>query len=237
VDITAPGVSVFAPTVASEPGSGVNRGWAELNGTSFSTPMVAAAATWLRQARPDLDARQVGRALTLSATDLGLTGRDQEYGEGTLNIEAALTVTAPSPDPMEPNDDIEWLDGSLLKKKSPFLMKPGKSKRKSVTATLSRTKDAADVYRVKIAPRSKVLITSIQLESDVKLEVFKPKVKSILKPGTNLIVRSDRPRSKTEGVRVRNLKRKAQVIYVAVTPSTRTVDEYSRYKLNIFGNK
>jgi len=241
VDITAPGVSVFAPTVTIEAGTGagtgITRAWANLDGTSFSTPMVAAAATWLRQARPDLDARQVGRALTSSALDLGAVGRDPVFGEGSLNIDAALTVTAPSPDPMEPNNDVEWLNGSLLRKKSAFLWKPGKSRRKSITATLSRTKDPADVYRVKIPRRGKVLITTAQLESDVKLEIFKPKVKSILKPGKNLIVRSDRPRTKTEGVRVRNLKRKPQFIYVAVTPSSRTVDEYSRYKLNVFGSK
>lgn len=241
VDITAPGVSVFAPTVGSGEGAGTitgtKRGWANLDGTSFSTPMVAAAATWLRQARPNLDARQIGRILTSSATDLGDPGRDPDYGEGSLNIEAALTVTAPLPDPLEPNNDIEWLNGSLLPKESAYLWKPSNGKRRSISATLSRSKDAADVYRVKIARRSKILITTAQLESDVELQVFKPGLKSILKPGKNLIVRSDRPRTKTEGVRVRNLKRKPQFVYVSVTPSTRSVDEYLGYKLSVFGNK
>jgi|GEM_PF-653105 len=242
VDITAPGVQIFAPTITTaetsdgtSAGSVIKRGWGLISGTSFSTPMVSAAATWLLQARPDLDARQVGRALTSSATDRGAPGRDPQYGEGILNIEAALTVRAPSTDPMEPNDDIPWLDGSLLRKKAAFLFKPGAAKRKSVTATLSRTKDAADVYKVKVPARGKVLITGAQYQGDIELRVLKSKAKSIIKPGRNLIVKSDRPRTKTEGVRVTNLKPKPQTIYVAVTPSTRTYLEYSRYHLSVFG--
>ncbi|HTU14350.1 MAG TPA: S8/S53 family peptidase [Solirubrobacterales bacterium] len=238
VDITAPGENVFAPSVsASADGTKVDRGWQNLNGTSFSTPMVAAAATWLRQARPDLDARQVGRALTSSATDIDTPGRDSQYGEGALNIEAALTVTAPPPDPMEPNDDIQWLDGSLLNKKAKFLYKPKKKgKRKaSVTATLSRVKDPADVYKVRIAAKGKVLITGAQYQSDIRIEVLKSKATTVTSPGKNLIVRSDRPRTKIEGVRIKNLKPKAQTIYVSVTQSARVFSDYSHYKLSVVG--
>lgn len=238
VDITAPGVDVFAPTVArSEDGKGIDRGWGEISGTSFSTPMVAAAATWLRQARPDLDARQIGRALTASAKDLGAPGRDPNTGEGLLNIESALTVTAPPADPMEPNDDIAWLDGSLLKKKAKFLYKSKrKGKRKaSLQATLSRAKDPSDVYKVRIAPGRKVLITAAQYRSDIRIEVLKSKATTITQPGSNVIVRSDRPRGKIEGVKIRNLKPKAQTVYVSVTQSPRSYSEYSRYRLTIVG--
>ena len=236
VDITAPGTAVFAPDVTVNANGGVKRGWSKQSGTSFSTPMVAAAADWLFQARPDLDASQVSKALTGSATDLGTPGRDDFYGAGQLNIDAALTVSAPSADAREPNNDIKWIDGSLLKK-APFLFKPGSGSSKAVTATLTQVEDAADVYRVKIARRRKVLITVAQYQGDVKLQVFKPKVKSILKPGKNLIVKSDRPRTKTEGVRVQNLKRKAQIIYVAVTPSARMITQNYRYRLSVFADK
>ncbi|MBK5232712.1 MAG: S8 family serine peptidase [Thermoleophilia bacterium] len=236
VDITAPGVAVFAPDVTTNPTGGVKRSWSKQSGTSFSAPMVSAAAAWLLEARPDLDAEQVSKALTHSATDLGAPGRDDQYGEGLLNIDAALTVTAPSADRREPNNDIKWIDGSLLKKAG-FLFKPGSGRSKAVTATLAQDEDPADVYRVKIAPRRKVLITGAQYQGDIKLEVFKPKVKSILKPGKNLIVKSDRPRTKTEGVRVQNLKRKAQIVYVAVTPSPHKVTENYRYRLSVFAGK
>ncbi|MGK2956144.1 MAG: S8 family peptidase [Solirubrobacterales bacterium] len=237
VDITAPGVSVFAPTVTQAPASVGSSGtikydWANQSGTSISAPMVAAAATWLKQARPDLDAQQIGRALTRSSTDVGALGRDPEYGEGLLNIDAALTVATPARDPMEPNDDIKWLTGALIET-ARFLYKPADGKEKAVTATLSRHKDPTDVYRVKIAPRSKVLITTAQYQGDIKVEVYKPKVKSISKPGKNLIVRSDQPKTKTEGVRVKNLKGKAQAIYVAITPGKRSANENFRYRLTV----
>ncbi len=236
VDITAPGVAVFAPDVTVSSTGGTRHGWSKQSGTSFSAPMVSAAAAWLLQSRPDLDAGQAAKALTDAATDLGALGRDDLYGKGLLNIDAALTVTAPPPDQREPNNDIKWIDGSLLKKAG-FLFKPGSGRSKAVTATLSQDEDAADVYRVKIAPRRKVLITGAQYQGDIRLQVFKPKVKTILKPRRSLIVKSDRPRTKTEGVRVQNLKRKAQVVYVAVTPSVRMATETYRYRLSVFKNR
>lgn len=238
VDISAPGVDVFASTVSkSADGKGVDRGWANLSGTSFSTPMVAAAATWLRQARPDLDARQVGRALTASATDRGAPGRDPEFGEGALNIESALTVTAPPRDPMEPNDDIAWLNGSLLKKKAKFLYKQKKKgkHKAAVSGTLSRAKDPADVYKVRIRANGKVLIAGEQYQSDVRIELLRAKAKTISHPNSDVVARSDRPRTKIEGVKIRNLKPKAKTVWVAVTQSPRSYSEYSRYKLSVTG--
>jgi hypothetical protein len=146
-------------------------------------------------------------------------------------------VSAPPRDPREPNDDIPWLDGSLLKKRAKVLFKPKRrGKRKAaVSGTLSRAKDPADVFRVRIAPRGKVLITGKQYRSDVRLDVLKGRADSIVKPGRNLIVRSDRPRNKLEGVRIRNLKPKAQTIWVSVTQSPRNYSEYSRYRLKVVG--
>lgn len=236
VDLTAPGVGVFAPALGVGPTGNVQRGWSNQSGTSFSAPMVSAAATWLLQSRPDLDATQAGRALTDSAIDLGPPGRDDEYGEGLLNIDAALTVPAPKADRREPNDDIKWIDGSLFKKAG-FLYKPGSGRKKAVTATLTQDEDPADVYRVKIPRRRKVLITGAQYQGDIKLKVFKPKVKSIFRSRRRLIVKSDRRRTKTEGVRVRNLKRKPQVIYVAVIPSPRKATLDYRYKLSVFAGR
>ncbi|MBK8295611.1 MAG: S8 family serine peptidase [Solirubrobacterales bacterium] len=236
VDITAPGVNVFAPSLSINPAGGATRGWSNQSGTSFSTPMVSAAATWLLQSRPDLDAGQAGRALAHSATDLGAPGRDDQFGDGLLNIDAAQTVAAPVADPFEPNENIKWIDGSLFRK-ARYLFKPRSGKRRSVTATLMQDEDPADVYRVKIARRKKVLITAAQYQGDIKLRVFKPRAKSIYRSRRSMIVKSDRRRSKTEGVRVRNLKRRAQVVYVAVTPSARKVTQNYRYKLSVFAGK
>ena len=236
VDITAPGQGIVSPFIAAGPpgtDQPLDLSWALNSGTSYSTPMVAAAAALLTQERPDLDARRIGRLLTASATDLGAPGRDPLYGEGLLNIDAALTSENPPADPREPNDDIEWIDGSRLNGKAGFVWKPGRKGSGSVVATLGRSKDPADVYRVRIAPRGKVLVTAAQYQGDVKLRVLRPKTKSIGTPKRQLIVRSDKARPKTEGVLVRNSKRKPQLVYVAVTVSKRWSGEYSRYKLKV----
>ncbi len=235
VDITAPGRSIYSPFVAagSDGTQSLDFSWALNSGTSFAAPMVAAAATMLSQERPGLEARQIGRLLTASASDLGDPGRDQLYGEGLLNLDAALVAGTPPADPREPNDDIDWVNGSLLNGKAGFVWKPGRKRAGSVTATLSRSKDPADVYRVRLAPRGKVLITAAQYQGDVKLKVFRPKARTISKSEGQIIVRSDKARPETEGVVVRNSKRKSQLVYIALTVSKRWAGEYSRYRLKV----
>jgi hypothetical protein len=233
VDITAHGDGILAPVVLSLGDGATDRSWGPVSGTSFSTPMVSAAATWLSQARPGLSSRQIGRVLTASATDLGDPGRDEAYGEGLLDIDGALAEPTPPDDPGEPNDDIVWVDGSLLKPASPWLWKPGKSRGGSTTATISIHKDPADVYRVKLAPRRSVLITAAQFQGDVVLRVLRPGAMSINKGKKQVIVRSDKASPRTEGVKVSNRKRRPQVVFVAVTRSPRQVAEYMRYRLGV----
>lgn len=235
VDISAPGASVLAPVVksATDGTKGVVRDWELLNGTSFAAPMVSAAAAWIAQLRPTLGNLQIGRLLTDSALDLGAPGRDPEYGEGLLSIDRSLVAATPMADPYEPNDDIQWLDGSLIKKKSPYLWRAGKGKRRILKATLSRDKDPADVYRVMIPARKSITVNVAQLEGDVVLAALKPSSTTIVKPGRNLIVRSNRPYPKTEGILVKNLKKKAQTVFVAITPSPSQVSENSKYKITV----
>jgi hypothetical protein len=232
VDITAPGDGILAPVILSLSDGTTDLNWGPVSGTSFSTPMVSAAATWLSQTRPNLSSRQIGRVLTASATDLGDKGRDDAYGEGLLDIDGALAQPTPPDDPGEPNDDIQWINGSLLKPASPWLWKPGKT-RGSTTATVSIHKDSADVYRVRLAPRRSVLITAAQFQGDVVLRVFRPRAKSINKGKKQVIVRSDKAKPKTEGVKVSNRKGRPQVVFVAVTPSPRQVAEHMRYRLEV----
>ncbi|HNN18543.1 MAG TPA: S8 family serine peptidase [Solirubrobacterales bacterium] len=236
VDLTAPGEKVLAPyeSDASVGGStGVDRTWREVSGTSFSAPMVSAAAAWLRQVRPNLGNLQINRLLTNSASDLGDPGRDPEYGAGLLSIEKSLSEPTPVQDPYEPNDDIRWINGSLLGVKSPYLWRAGSGKRRMITATLSRAKDPADVYRLLIPARRQIIANVTQLEGDIVLTAFKPKTRSIYKPGKNVIVRSNRAYPKTEGILVRNLKKRPQMIWLAITPSTSQTGNDSTYRLKV----
>lgn len=232
VDIAAPGVDVLAPVVRND-GKGAFYDWDKVSGTSFAAPMVSAAAAWLRQLRPNLGNLQIARILTGSAADLGVPGRDRAYGEGLLSIEKSLLAPVPTADPFEPNDEIRWVNGAMLKRKTPFLWRPGAGRKRVLTATLSRAKDPADVYRVMIPARRRVAVHVTQLEGDVVLSALKPGLKSIYKPGRHMIVRSDRRYPKTEGIVVRNLKRKRQMIWLAVTPSRAQQGNYATYRIRV----
>jgi len=65
-----------------------NFGWYFFQGTSMATPHVSAAAAML--IANGTPASQIKQKLSDSATDLGPTGFDSEYGYGLLNIEKAL---------------------------------------------------------------------------------------------------------------------------------------------------
>jgi len=99
VDISAPGVDIPVATA-------LDNSYAPESGTSFSSPMVAAAAAWLWTVRPTLDASQVAEILRRSARDIGTPGFDVASGYGILDLTAALATATPLSDPGEPNDDI-----------------------------------------------------------------------------------------------------------------------------------
>jgi hypothetical protein len=64
-------------------------------GTSFAAPQVAATASLILSVNPTLSANQVSQLITGTATDLGPSGSDIEYGPGMLNAAAALADTPP----------------------------------------------------------------------------------------------------------------------------------------------
>src|SRR6185437_2839015 len=98
VDIAAPGVDIPVATA-------LDNSYAPESGTSFASPMVAAAAAWLWTVRPTLDASQVAEILRRSARDIGTPGYDVASGYGILDLTAALAAPTPLADPGEPNDD------------------------------------------------------------------------------------------------------------------------------------
>lgn len=60
------------------------------SGTSFSTPAIAAAVALLEQAFPTLTPAQVIAILYKTATDAGVAGIDDVYGQGLLNLTKAF---------------------------------------------------------------------------------------------------------------------------------------------------
>ncbi len=85
VDITAPGVGIWGPTWQN----GVDTYAAE-NGTSFSSPLVAATAALMFSVNPNLSNQQIFTLLLNSADDEGTPGWDEHYGNGRLNTLRAV---------------------------------------------------------------------------------------------------------------------------------------------------
>jgi len=114
IDLSAPGVGIMTAVPPALDDDGVQDGYELLSGTSFAAPMVSAALAWVRQARPELQPDQVVQAVRLSADDVGRKGWDPLTGFGVLDIAAALKAPGarlPAHDPLEPNDNISWVDG------------------------------------------------------------------------------------------------------------------------------
>lgn len=74
-------------------------GYARFDGTSMAAPFVSGVAAKIWAARPDCTNRQIREALENTARDLGTKGRDDEYGHGFVQAEAAylylLNLSAP----------------------------------------------------------------------------------------------------------------------------------------------
>jgi hypothetical protein len=174
IDIAAPGVSVVTatPTIFDP------TGYHEVAGTSFSAPMVAAAAAWAWTARPMLLPTQVIDLIRYSARDVGRSGWDADTGFGILNIPNALSAAVPALDPQEPNDDIDQVKaGGLFRNSTPAITSRTRG-RAVFSAWVDLYEDPVDVYRVLIPGRSTVSAT-ITPSDNVDLEFFRPNAKTV----------------------------------------------------------
>ncbi|GAA4908594.1 type VII secretion-associated serine protease mycosin [Stackebrandtia albiflava] len=66
------------------------------SGTSAATALVSGTVALIRSAHPDASAAEVVTRLVSTATEAGDSGRDPEYGFGTVDAYAALTTTVSS---------------------------------------------------------------------------------------------------------------------------------------------
>ena len=86
VDVTAPGQSIVLPTHYTNGSFNC----VSSSGTSFSAPIVSAAAALLRIANPKISAVQASNVIKNTASDLGKSGYDLFYGFGALDLAAAV---------------------------------------------------------------------------------------------------------------------------------------------------
>jgi len=218
VDLSAPGerIWVAVPTSLHPP-----ENYDQFAGTSFASPMVAAAADWVWSVRPELDASQVFDIMRASAQDTWTPGFDPYSGFGRLDIPAAL-ATAPQPqDPQEPNEDVSYLKpGGILHRAAAPLTFAG-HKNGSIAARLDRGDDPRDVYRFWI-PRGKAASVALQpIEGDADLALWGSKTTSVLETGRarkrDSRGISERSGTKRDRLRVQNTSGRGAYLYAEAT--------------------
>jgi subtilisin family serine protease len=215
VDLAAPGESIPVQH-PSDPNV-----WKLVSGTSFATPIVAAAAAAVWTARPELDAGQLADVLRQSARDLGTPGFDTRTGFGLLDMPAALALPAGPVDPQEPNDDLDQiLAGRLFASARAPLASPSKRTAR-MRAVLDRWEDPSDVYRV-VIPRGRTLTVSVASSTDLAATLWGPGTRTVLARGATAarhrLATSNRPGRAVERITYRNRTRTARTVYVDVWP-------------------
>jgi hypothetical protein len=216
VDLAAPGIGILTavPTTFDPDGNG--DGFAAVSGTSFAAPMVSAAVAWVRAARPDLTPFQAAQVVRLGARDIGKAGYENSTGFGALSLPGALGRQPPADDPLEPNDDVRYVNGRAFRELAPPLYN---GRRAAITATADVAEDPIDIYRVKVRAGRKLRLRLQPSVGDPDLFVFGAKARSVRK--TNSISRSTRSGQRTDTVTVRNRGRKTTTFYAAVGFNTR----------------
>ena len=173
VDLAAPGTDIVVA-------SALGKSWRPASGTSFSSPMVAAAAAWVWTVRPTLTAGQVAEIMRRSARDLPPTGRDLASGFGMLNVGAALALPTPVADPYEPNDDIDQVSPSgdrYVARVQPLTTTSRRTTR--VVGRVDAYEDPRDVYRVWL-PAGHRFASTLTTSSDGDLALYSSSAPSVV---------------------------------------------------------
>jgi len=237
VDLSAPGENILTAVPPGLDDDGTPDGYERLDGTSFSAPMVSGAVAWVRAARPELSPDQVAQVVRLSARDLGRDGFDDATGFGLLDVGAALAKAPPPKDPLEPNDDMVWVDGRGFGKQAPAVFTGRRTAR--FVGLVDAYEDPADVYRIRIRRRSSVHVTAKPVFGDPILAGFSSGTRELARcrrgrcRSTPRLATSRRKGSRTERITLRNRTGRIRTFYVALGRQSGARSLDAGYRLTI----
>ena len=209
MDLAAPGVDIPAAVPLADDPSG----YTTVDGTSFSSPLVAGAAAWVWTERPALEKTQVFDLMRLSAKDVWSPGWDRNTGYGLLDIPNALSMAPPPIDPLEPNDDIDQVKARGIFAVAKPLVKG------TLRARAAAVDDPHDVYRVNV-PAQQTLTTSIKPDANLNLRLWGPLTRSVTETESagvhDLLASSSRAGTQADVLRWTNRGKKTVVVYADV---------------------
>ena len=214
VDIAAPGqdmLSLFPFSLTKAYPACPDQGYSDCgtkefrgaDGTSFSSPQVAAAAAMLFSLSPGIRPDQVSAILERSADDATpadgcsgcSVGRDSLTGNGRLDVTAAIHALRgplPPPDRFEPNDD------------TGIEAQPVYSGKLRAKATLDSWDDPNDVYAIKLNRGQRLGVGVRSGDLDTSIVLWKPALQSLATATDNLRARrSIHPAGNPERIRFR----------------------------------
>jgi subtilisin family serine protease len=149
-----------------------------LSGTSFSTPLVSAAAAWVWTLRPTLDVTQIFELMRQSARDIPPPGFDSGSGFGIVSIPSALAAAAPAPDPAEPNDDVDQVrPGALFPDGRPLLTTPAKPSTR-IAGHIDVSEDPRDLYRIWV-PVHRVVRAGVSAGGGAAARIWGPRTAGV----------------------------------------------------------
>lgn len=217
VDLAAPGENVPVDTPVALDTDGTPDGTRVDTGTSFASPIVAGAAAWIWSARPTLSNGQVADVLRESAQDVNTPGYDTQTGFGLVNISNALTAPTPVNDPLEPNDDVTFIDGTSFRDPDPYIWR-GVS-RPPLRASVDVVEDPVDTYRIRVPARRDARVVLRTTFGDADLFAY---------PGTRKtlagrpVARSEKNGRATDAVTLHNASGLPRRFYIAIISASKT---------------
>jgi subtilase family protein len=229
IDIAAPGQNIPAalPTIF------VPAGYSTVDGTSFSAPLVSAAAAAVWTARPTLTNTQLFDVMRRSGRDVGKRGWDADTGFGILDVPAALARRVPAPDPQEPNEDIYLVKPNGLTRAGHAPLSSRRRPHAALTARLDRREDPEDVYRAYLPAKGRLVVT-MRPSANASLQVWGSRTRSVFEHGSaakrDLLGTSAHPGRRFERITIRG-RGVGQYVYIDVFLAKRVAE--ASYSLRI----
>jgi len=228
IDVAAPGEGIPLGIPAAFDTDGVVDGITVASGTSFSAPIVAGAAAWIRAARPGVGNGQIAELLRRTADDIAPPGWDRASGFGQINLAQALAAPLPRVDPLEPNDSIAEVDGTLFGAHDPSVWQ-GRG-RFSLSASADNVEDPIDVYRLRVPARARFNVLVHPNFGDPDLAVYRRAARS-LDDTRHIVAHSERGAGRTDAVRLVNDSRATITVYIVVYVSDEASSLDASYRL------